>query len=87
MAEYMNKKECTVNGCNRPVYGLDYCSPHYRRYKRKGHPGPAEIGVAKYAPDATCAEDGCQEHPTRKSKCYIHYRRDYDRRKAQERAR
>ncbi len=42
---------CTVDGCSLHVKGHGFCNSHYARYKKHGHPGPAEF--RKKAKDGT----------------------------------
>jgi hypothetical protein len=42
-AESVERKACSVEGCQRPYSGKGYCLPHYARWRRNGDPGIAEV--------------------------------------------
>lgn len=37
------KEQCEVSGCDRTRHGRRFCQVHYKRYKKYGDPGSAEI--------------------------------------------
>jgi hypothetical protein len=41
-------KKCRRKGCPRPARKAGWCSAHYERVRKNGHPGSAKIGVATY---------------------------------------
>lgn len=51
------RKLCTIAGCSKPNYGHGYCSAHYQRWRRVGHPlkSSKSIGVIerKTTPELT----------------------------------
>lgn len=60
---------CTVTPCARPHYGSGYCNPHWRRWKRNGTPGPAEINSTI----EECSFAGCGRAHSAKGLCASHY--------------
>ena len=64
----MSKKICSIDGCGKEVHGLNYCSSHYRNYKRYGTP----IKPVKDKP-TVCTVDGCTESVYCKGMCRKHY--------------
>jgi hypothetical protein len=69
---------CSVEGCPRTgkiTYG--YCQGHYKRWAKRGDPGPAEIGVRRAVrPGQTCAVDGCgRSDRIKRGWCETHYAR------------
>ena len=65
----MAKKICSVEGCNKEVHGLGYCSKHYMRYKRYGDP----INKPIKTKPTICLVDGCNESVYCKGMCQRHY--------------
>lgn len=61
---------CSLNGCERPHYGSGYCNPHWRRWRRSGDPGPAQISGP---PLAACTFRGCDRVRSCKGLCASHY--------------
>lgn len=44
------RRICTLDGCDRPRHGADYCRPHYRKHQEHGDPyhgGEAVVRIAK----------------------------------------
>lgn len=63
-------KKCGLDGCDRQHYAKGYCSPHWRRWRYTGNPGPVAIeGRGR----AGCAFDGCLEQHSAKGWCATHY--------------
>lgn len=63
-------KTCSVNPCDRQHYAKGFCGPHWRRWKKTGDPGPAEIrgyGVE------VCSFTGCGRPHSCKGLCPSHY--------------
>lgn len=63
-------RTCSVDGCPRAHYAVGYCNPHWRRWKRNGDPGPAEI---KTPAGGTCSFDGCDRPKSCRDLCASHY--------------
>jgi len=67
---------CSVPGCGRTGqtrHGM--CDPHYRRWKRNGDPGPADIKTPAGSGRA-CIVEGCGRiEPLRNDMCQKHYLR------------
>lgn len=50
---------CAVDGCDRRRQSAEgYCTAHWKRWRRNGSPGPAEI--QRRNPGAICAVDHCE---------------------------
>lgn len=65
---------CAAPGCNRPVYMHHLCTAHRSRLQR-GTPLDTPVKPARlYQPGDVCSEPGCTARPTRKGKCYKHYK-------------
>jgi hypothetical protein len=66
------KRTCKhPGGCPRIHYAHGYCNPHWRRWKRTGDPGPAEI--KPYASHATCTGPECDRQAESLGLCATHY--------------
>ncbi len=66
--------ECSVEDCHRPKASKGFCDCHYRRWRRTGDPGPADIRVP--APrEGECAVDGCDRVVYARKLCSPHYQR------------
>jgi hypothetical protein len=63
-------KTCGVSGCSRQHYAKGWCSPHWRRWRQTGNPGPAEIAGRGRS---GCAFAGCIEQHSAKGWCATHY--------------
>lgn len=54
----MTDGTCLVAGCDRPgTFARGFCNPHYKRWRRNGDPGAAEI--QRRNPGAICAVETC----------------------------
>lgn len=68
----MSNTTCEVDGCDRRrVYRL-YCNGHYRRWKRNGDPGHADLRSTSSEP-STCGFDGCGRSRRTGGLCAAHY--------------
>ena len=65
----MNKKTCTVDGCDRKAKVRGWCDMHYRRWVKHGNPA--------YEADKKCIVDGCDRPHKAKGMCKPHYNRNY----------
>jgi hypothetical protein len=66
----MYMKTCGLSGCERQHYAKGYCNPHWRRWKRDGHPGPlAIVGRGRTG----CAFPNCIEDYSARGYCATHY--------------
>jgi hypothetical protein len=61
--------QCSVDPCGRPHYASGYCNPHWRRWKRNGDPGAAEINSTP----EECSFNGCGRPRSAKRLCASHY--------------
>lgn len=68
----MSDRTCAVEGCViQRVYRL-YCNGHYRRWKRTGEPGPADLRVTLQEP-VECSFAGCSNRARTQGLCSGHY--------------
>lgn len=68
------ERTCSVPSCSRVVYARGLCQAHYRRQRKTGAVGAAEI-VAPLSRKAPCAVDGCDRKTYCRGWCYTHYAR------------
>lgn len=66
----MGQRTCMVENCPRTHYASGYCNAHWRRWRRSGDPGPAEINTPRRG---TCSFDGCDRDHSAKGFCNSHY--------------
>lgn len=64
---------CSVDGCDRKVYGLGYCTLHYQRHKKYGHPGEAQ--PRRMPRSGICSVEGCDRAVQSRGMCAVHYDR------------
>lgn len=69
----MNKKACTVNGCDLEARARGMCSRHYNSWRYRTGP-TTERGRADKGP---CGVSDCTKGAYRKGYCYAHYMKDY----------
>lgn len=69
----MPKRTCSIEGCERPVYGWGWCNLHYQRWHKHGDPGGAEL--LRHDSPVECSVDDCDRKATRRGWCKMHYRR------------
>ena len=60
---------CSVEGCAEKVLARGWCSKHYYRWRRNGHP---EVVAGDLKP-SKCSVDGCEGKPRAKGLCSKHY--------------
>lgn len=64
---------CTVEGCGKPTVARGWCAAHYRRWRRKGEPGPA---LVRFAGQGKCRVEGCEHVGALKAgMCAAHHHR------------
>lgn len=68
----VNESTCTVDGCGRHRPYRLYCHAHYRRWKRTGDPGPAEVRSAE-PENPICSFANCQRPRRTAGLCAAHY--------------
>lgn len=66
----MNKKPCSITGCNRPVHARHMCQIHYRRFTRTGDP----LKCHKYEGEL-CSVPTCTRPARKRGWCSMHYHR------------
>lgn len=67
-------KPCSVPGCLRAHVARGYCQAHWRRWKKYGEPGVAEVRA--WAPGRVCSAEGCDRaHNGGRGYCEGHLRR------------
>lgn len=66
--------ECAVAGCVRRVVAWGWCDPHYRRWRKYGH--PLHPGRYRKPPeDGRCTVDDCEREHYGRGLCTLHYQR------------
>ena len=67
---------CSIERCDRPLHGNNYCNMHRLRVARTGDPGPAEPLIR---PSGTgrgpCSVEECANKAVARDLCSKHYRR------------
>jgi len=66
----MNKRTCSINGCDGPVSGRGWCSKHYQRWQSNGDP----LVNRRPLQEPTCVAVGCDRRSFQRSRCLRHYR-------------
>ena len=64
---------CSVKGCERPIYAVGVCSPHYRRWRTTGDVwADVPLRIARYTKKDKCVE--CGKGPVyARQRCKRHY--------------
>jgi hypothetical protein len=70
------RRYCDVDGCDRPRFGQGFCQAHYKRYRKYGDPGPAE--VRRSSGRDACSVGDCDRITVARGLCSGHYRRWLD---------
>lgn len=65
----MGQRSCAVEGCMRKRAAKGFCDAHYRRWRRDGDAGPAEITRSRAA---RCMQDGCDRIARPDGWCFPH---------------
>lgn len=65
------KRYCEVEGCSNPRFGHGYCNAHYKRWRKTGDPGSAEMRKKT----EFCTVEGCLRKHTAKGLCHSHLNR------------
>ena len=71
----MPQGTCSIDDCNRPLYGRGWCNTHYARWRRHGDPehgGPVGRQTGTGQP---CSINGCTAPVVASALCEGHYRR------------
>lgn len=68
----MRDRTCTVDGCELPRPYKLYCNGHYRRWKRTGSPGSADLRAVG-PKGQECAFDACGKPVRSSGLCGGHY--------------
>lgn len=65
----MDKRTCSIEGCERPYCARGWCKAHYGRWMKDGHPGPAEIGYpgSRITSPIRCAVRGCRKRKSQEA--------------------
>lgn len=69
MAKQQNIKNCTVDGCEKPLLARGYCTMHLQRVRKYGDPARGRL------PAKTCIVDGCESKNDTRGMCGKHYQR------------
>lgn len=64
---------CAAKGCERAVYGWGWCSAHYQRVKKYGH--PREDKPLKMPRKGSCSVESCERPIQCRRLCAAHYDR------------
>lgn len=64
-------KECSINGCGRPVRARGWCSRHYDAWRIHGDP-LRRLNVSR---PGVCEIDGCDNKHAARGWCHTHYNR------------
>lgn len=65
------KRLCEVPNCGRARFGHGFCNAHYKRWRKSGDPGSAELR----APRGVCAVADCVRPHRARGLCDSHYKR------------
>ncbi len=69
----MDARICSLVGCPNPLLARGFCSPHYARWRRNGHPGGVAVQVLGANP--FCSLDGCDRPHLARGYCEAHLAR------------
>lgn len=63
---------CSVDGCDKPVFGRGFCRAHYNRFQRHGDPLAGRISPD---PSRICSISACGKPVVARGLCSGHYKR------------
>jgi hypothetical protein len=66
----VSERTCNIEGCSKPVLARNWCTIHYRRWRKHGDPH----GAPK-PPPKQCSIDGCTRVHLSRGWCGLHYGR------------
>jgi len=71
----MADRTCSIDGCERPTVGRGYCSMHWQRWKRLGHPGESGRRRGRIPGECrkNCVFDGCGGYVHGNGLCSTHH--------------
>lgn len=70
----MEKRTCSVDGCEKPHKAYGWCRTHYARWQRHGDV-MQDVPVQRRAPDARCSIASCDRPLSAKGWCKAHHNR------------
>lgn len=64
---------CTIPDCEKPLLARGWCSAHWTRWQRHGH--PLAGGTPRKPAPEICRSEGCSNPPHSRGLCATHWRR------------
>ena len=64
---------CKIDGCDRTKQYRGWCGMHYKRWRKHGDPGPAEMLHHWSNTERKCKIEGCKKIARARGWCDMHY--------------
>lgn len=74
----MTERTCSVEGCERGRFGRGYCNAHYKRWRKTGEAGTAEVrpqAATRTVAATKCSIPTCTDRAHGHGLCSKHYQR------------